>query len=82
VHVALFCYMVAIAFAGMAWKEREMSPVEASVVSVLSFASLAVIEIRLGSLLGSQSVRAPLVFARDAPKKARPDSATTVSSRR
>ncbi len=69
VQVALICYMVAIVFAGISWKERGMSPVEASAVSVLSFAALAVIEVRLGSLRLEQNARPPIVSARGASEK-------------
>lgn len=49
-QVTLICYLVAMVFAGISRKERGMSPVEASAVSVLSLVTLAVIEVRLGSL--------------------------------
>ncbi len=82
VQVALFCYVVAIVLAGISWIERGMSPGEASVVAVLSFATLGVIEVRLGSLQENQSVRAPAAPTRGATKKTRPNSVTTVRSRR
>lgn len=61
VQVALFCYVVAIALAGISWKERGMSSAEASAVSVFSFAALAVVEVRLGSLEVAQNARRPVV---------------------
>ncbi len=73
-QVALFCYMVAIVLAGISWKERRMSPVEASAVSVLSFAALAVIEVRLGSLRLAENARPPVVSARGASNKRVPTS--------
>jgi UDP-GlcNAc:undecaprenyl-phosphate/decaprenyl-phosphate GlcNAc-1-phosphate transferase len=69
VQVALFCYMVAIVLAGISWKARGMSPVEASAVSVLSFAALAVIEVRLGSLRLEQNACPPVGAARGASDK-------------
>jgi hypothetical protein len=60
VQVALFCYIVAVALAGISWKERGMSPAEASAVSVFSFAALAVVEVRLGSLEVAQNTRRPV----------------------
>ncbi len=68
-QVALFCYIVVIVFAGISWKERGMSPVEAPVVSILSFAALAVIEVGLGSLRAAENARSPIVSARAASNK-------------
>lgn len=65
-QVALICYIVAIVLAGLSWKERGMSPIEASAVSVLSFAALAVIEVRLGSLRLEKNARSPVGSAGDA----------------
>ena len=61
VELALFCYTIAIAFAGVSWKERGMSPVVAVVVSALCFAALAVVEIRLGALQCGQNIRSHVV---------------------
>jgi UDP-GlcNAc:undecaprenyl-phosphate GlcNAc-1-phosphate transferase len=69
VQVALFCYMVAIVLAGISWKERGMSPAEASAVSVLSFAALAVIEVRLGSLRLAENARPQALSAHGASNK-------------
>ncbi len=69
VQVALFCYMVTIVLAGIALKERGMSPIEAFAVSVLSFAGLAVIEVRLGSLRAAENARPVVVSARAASHK-------------
>lgn len=71
-QVTLFCYLIAIVFAGISWKERGMSPVEASAVSALSFAALAVIEVRLGSLRLEQNARPPIVSVRGASNKSVP----------
>lgn len=71
-HVALFCYLVAIVFAGISWKERGMSPVEASAVLVLSFGALAVIEVRLGSLHVEQNARPLVVSASGASNERAP----------
>ncbi len=68
-QVALICYIVAIVLAGLSWKERGMSPVEASAVLVLSFAALAVIEVRLGSLRLEQNARPPVGSASGASDK-------------
>ena len=67
-----FCYMIAIALAGISWKEQEMSPVEAVVVSTLSFAALAVFEIRLGSLQLGHNLRQPAVTLRAVSNKRAP----------
>ncbi len=72
VQVALFCYTVAIVLAGISWKERGMSPIEACAVSVLTFAALAVIEVRLGSLRLADNARPPAVSARGASDKRLP----------
>jgi UDP-GlcNAc:undecaprenyl-phosphate GlcNAc-1-phosphate transferase len=69
VQVAAFCYAIAIALAGISWKERGMSPVEAVVVSALSFAALAVFEIRLGSLQLGHNLRRPVVSLRAVSNK-------------
>jgi len=68
-QVALFCYMVAVVFAGISWKERRMPPVEAAAVAVLSLAALAVIEVRLGSLRLEENARPPVIAARSASNK-------------
>ena len=71
VEVALFCYAITIALAGISWKERGMSPVEASVVSALSFGALAVLEIRLGSLRLGHNLHRPVISLRaDSNKRA------------
>jgi UDP-N-acetylmuramyl pentapeptide phosphotransferase/UDP-N-acetylglucosamine-1-phosphate transferase len=49
-QVALFCYLLTIALAGLAWGESRMAPVQACAVSIVAFATLATVEIRLGSL--------------------------------
>lgn len=72
-QVALICYAVAIAFAGISWVERRMAPVEAAVISALSFAALAVVEIRLGSLQ-SDNLRRPAVSSSAAVKQTRSNS--------
>ena len=72
VQVALLCYMIAIALAGISWEERGMSPVEAAVVSALSFAALAVVEIRLGSLRLGHNFRRPVVSLRAVSNKGAP----------
>lgn len=72
-QVAIICYAVAIAFAGISWVERRMAPVEAAVVSALSFAALAVVEIRLGSLQ-SANLRRPAISSRAAVKQTRSNS--------
>lgn len=72
VQVALLCYIVATAFVGIAWKERGMSPMEASALSFLSFAALGVVEVRLGSLQVGQNARAPVVTLRAVPNKRAP----------
>ena len=71
-QVAAFCYAITIALAGISWKERELSPVEAAVVSALSFAALAVIEIRLGSLHFGDEPRRPAVSLRAVSNKRAP----------
>ncbi len=70
VQVALICYMVAIVFAAISWKERGMSPVEASAVLGVKFCALAVIEVRLGSLRLEQNARAPVGSVRGASDNA------------
>jgi len=72
VQVALFCYAISIAFAGISWRERGMSPVEAIVVSALSFAALAVVEIRLGSLQFGHNLHQPGVSLRAVSNKRAP----------
>lgn len=72
VRVALFCYLIATAFAGISWKERGMSPVEAVAVSALSFAALAAVEIRLGSLRLGHNLRRPVVSLRAVSNKRAP----------
>lgn len=73
IQVALFCYMIAIALAGISWKERGMSPVEAVVASALSFAALAVVEIRLGSLQFGHTLHRPVVSLRAVSNKRAPN---------
>jgi UDP-N-acetylmuramyl pentapeptide phosphotransferase/UDP-N-acetylglucosamine-1-phosphate transferase len=72
VQVAAFCYAITIALAGISWKERGMSPVEAVVVSALSFAALAGFEIRLGSLHFGHNLRRSVVSLRAASNKRAP----------
>jgi UDP-N-acetylmuramyl pentapeptide phosphotransferase/UDP-N-acetylglucosamine-1-phosphate transferase len=72
IQVALFCYMITIALSGISWKERGMSPVEAVVVSALSFAALAAFEIRLGSLQLGHNLRPPVVSLRAVSNKRAP----------
>jgi UDP-GlcNAc:undecaprenyl-phosphate GlcNAc-1-phosphate transferase len=72
VQVAAFCYAITIALAAISWKERGMSPVEAVVVSALSFAALAGFEIRLGSLHFGHNLRRSVVSLRAASNKRAP----------
>jgi hypothetical protein len=72
VEVALFCYLIAIALAGISWKERGMPPGKAVVVSAVSVAALAVVEIRLGSLQFGQNLRRPVVSLRAVSNKRAP----------
>ncbi len=72
VQVVAFCYTITIVLAGISWKERGMSPVEAVVVSAFSFAALAVFEIRLGSLQLGHNLRRPVASLRAVSNKRAP----------
>ena len=73
VQVALTCYAMTIAFAGISRIELQMSPVEAAIVAALSFAALAVLEVRLGSLRLEHKPVLPAVFVRAVSRKRAPN---------
>ncbi len=72
VQVALLCYVVVILLAGVAWKELAMSPAQACVATILSFAALVVVEVWLGSLQAGHSDRRSPVSLRADPTKRAP----------